>query len=286
MVPADEPSGDEKEEKKKKPKLDRPVDKWELNPFTNPARGDELVLQHWTKEKEKDDVYPFSRFNKRSKVVTYTEEEYKKVVAPITSDWDKLETDVLFDLCERFSLRFIVIADRFSYELDEKLTQLNCTDVGTGQNTKLRKRDQKALIKKSRKDRTVDEIKDRYYVVAKEILTLRDELKNPIVVKPFNFEMEVRRKNNLEKLFMRTKDQVEREKYLIQALKKIDQKLKKEEKEERTLAKLKATDMEYMRLPQELEKVNPKSQKRDGSRAYSGVMLLSNRFQSKLPVSE
>ena len=44
MVPADEPSGDEKEEKKKKPKLDRPVDKWELNPFTNPARGDELVL--------------------------------------------------------------------------------------------------------------------------------------------------------------------------------------------------------------------------------------------------
>ena len=69
-------------------------------------------------------------------------------------------------------------------------------------------------------------------------------------------------------------------------MKKIDQKLKKEEKEERTLAKLKATDMEYMRLPQELEKVNSKTAKRDGSRAYSGVMLLSNRFQSKLPVSE
>ena len=69
-------------------------------------------------------------------------------------------------------------------------------------------------------------------------------------------------------------------------MKKIDQKLKKEEKEERTLANLKATDMEYMRLPQELEKVNSKSAKRDGSRAYSGVMLLSNRFQSKLPVSE
>ena len=152
--------------------------------------------------------------------------------------------------------------------------------------TKLRKRDQKALAKRGRKDRTVDEIKDRYYAVAKEVLTLRGEVKNPIVVKPFNFEMEVRRKNNLEKLFMRTKDQVEREKYLIQALKKIDQKLKKEEKEERTLAKLKATDMEYMRLPQELEKVNTKSAKRDGARAFSGVMLLSNRFQSKLPVSE
>ena len=121
--------------------------------------------------------------------------------------------------------------------------------------------------------------------MAKEVLTLRGEVKNPIVVKPFNFEMEVRRKNNLEKLFMRTKDQVEREKYLIQALKKIDQKLKKEEKEERTLAKLKATDMEYLRLPQELEKFSAKT-KRDGTRAFSGVMLLSNRFQSKLPVSE
>ena len=81
--------------------------------------------------------------------------------------------------------------------------------------------------------------------MSKEILTLRGETKNPIVVKPFNFELEVRRKNNLEKLFMRTKEQVEREKYLIQVLKKIDQKLKKEEKEEKTLAKLKANDFEY-----------------------------------------
>ena len=69
-------------------------------------------------------------------------------------------------------------------------------------------------------------------------------------------------------------------------MKKIDQKLKKEEKEERTLAKLKATDMEYMRMPQELEKFSGKAAKREGARAFSGVMLLSNRFQSKLPVSE
>ena len=118
------------------------------------------------------------------------------------------------------------------------------------------------------KDRTVDEIKDRYYSVAKQILTLRGETKNPIVVKPFNFELEVRRKNNLEKLFMRTKEQVEREKYLIQVLKKIDQKLKKEEKEEKTLAKLKATDIEMMKMPNELEKLNQKSQKKDGQRNF------------------
>ena len=41
MVPAEEASGDEKEEKKKAPKLERKVDKWVYNSFTNPARGDE-----------------------------------------------------------------------------------------------------------------------------------------------------------------------------------------------------------------------------------------------------
>ena len=102
MVPAEEASDDEKEEKKKVPKLDRPVDKWVFNAFTNPARGDNAVLHHWTKEKEANDAYPFARFNKRVQVVSYTADEYKKVIAPITSDWDKLETDVLFDLCERF----------------------------------------------------------------------------------------------------------------------------------------------------------------------------------------
>ena len=68
------------------------------------------------------------------------------------------------------------------------------------------KRDAPATSKRTFKDRTVDELKDRYYKVSAEILKLRGETENPIVQKPFNFEMEVRRKNNLEKIFMRTRD--------------------------------------------------------------------------------
>ena len=37
-------------------------------------------MYHWMKEKETNEAYPFARFNKKPRVVNYTEEEYKKVV--------------------------------------------------------------------------------------------------------------------------------------------------------------------------------------------------------------
>jgi hypothetical protein len=114
-------------------------------------------------------------------------------------------------------MRFIVVADRFSAEHQDRLNQLNC------QTAPKRKRDAKSARKQAPvKDRSVDEIKARYFSVSKEILKLRGETKHPIVVKPFNYEMEVRRKNNLEKIFMRTKDMIEQEKYYLQQLKRID----------------------------------------------------------------
>ena len=45
------------------------------------------------------------------------------------SDWDRLETDVLFELCERFHLRFIAIADRFSLKLQERIDDINCMEA-------------------------------------------------------------------------------------------------------------------------------------------------------------
>ncbi|RZR88799.1 hypothetical protein BHM03_00016423, partial [Ensete ventricosum] len=50
-------------------------------------------------------------------VVKYTDEEYKKhLTDPVVLwMWSKEETDQLFDFCERFDLRFIIIADRFPY---------------------------------------------------------------------------------------------------------------------------------------------------------------------------
>ena len=122
MVPVEELETAKNEEGKTKvvSKLNRPVDKWVWHPFVNSARSDGLRLSHWMKDKEREDAYPFARFNKKPRMVTYTDEEYAKVIKPMKSDWDKLETDVLFDLLDRFSLRFIVIADRFADEVKEK----------------------------------------------------------------------------------------------------------------------------------------------------------------------
>jgi DNA methyltransferase 1-associated protein 1 len=107
---------------KKERNYKKAVDRWVWHGFNNPARQDPLVLHHWTKAKETDEVYPFAKFNRKVEVIRYTDQEYAKAMDLLNSrphgkvantDWSKEETDHLFDLCEQFSLRFIVIADRF-----------------------------------------------------------------------------------------------------------------------------------------------------------------------------
>lgn len=82
-------------------------------------------------------------------------------------------------------------------------------------------------------ERTVDEIKDRYYTVVRAILLHRGEPNHPIAIKAFNYKQEKQRKENLEKLFTRTKDDNEKERQLIAELRKLDTLIKKTEKDEK-----------------------------------------------------
>jgi hypothetical protein len=45
----------------------------------------------------------------------YNDEEYDSLIKtlPSSHDWSREETDYLLSMCERFDLRFIVIADRY-----------------------------------------------------------------------------------------------------------------------------------------------------------------------------
>ena len=106
----------------------------------------------------------------------------------------------------------------------------------------------------------MDEIKDRYYAVAKALLELRGQTDHPIVKKPFNFEQEVKRKINTEKLLMRTKEQHEREKLLVNELKKVEQRIKKEEKEEKSFRKLIYDDQSFAIPPQISNSSNPEGE--------------------------
>jgi DNA methyltransferase 1-associated protein 1 len=75
------------------------------------------MLTHWIKAHVIPPAYPFAKFNVRSQVTTYSEEEYEKAIAlvqdPLMTDWTKEQTDLLFKLCTRFDLRWIIIGDRF-----------------------------------------------------------------------------------------------------------------------------------------------------------------------------
>ena len=94
--------------------------KWQKKPFC--ARGNQM--SHWTKNSTHVDVNQFDRFDCKTEVIRYNSlQEYKSAgldKRPSSSCWTKDETDCLMDLCQRFDLRFIIIADRFVDYLKEK----------------------------------------------------------------------------------------------------------------------------------------------------------------------
>ncbi len=49
----------------------------------------------------------------QAQLFRYTNEEYEQLIRSDSPGWTKEETDHLMDLCDRFDLRFTVIADRF-----------------------------------------------------------------------------------------------------------------------------------------------------------------------------
>ncbi|KAJ9547583.1 hypothetical protein OSB04_020126 [Centaurea solstitialis] len=150
---------------------------WEWLAFTNSARKDNLQLYHWVRVVNGTPPtgdYSFAKYNKSVDVVKYTDEEYEKHLTDPA--WTKEETDQLFDLCERFDLRFVVIADRFS------------------------------------SSRSVEELKNRYYSVSRAVLIARapseaDVSGHPIVKEPYNISQEIERKRALSMVLSQTKHQ-------------------------------------------------------------------------------
>ncbi|XP_058199441.1 SWR1-complex protein 4 isoform X1 [Rhododendron vialii] len=164
---------------------------WQWLPFTNSARKDTLQLYHWVRVVNAvppTGDYSFAKYNKSVDLVKYTDEEYEKYLTDPM--WTKKDTDQLFDLCERFDLRFVVIADRFS------------------------------------SSRTVEELKDRYYSVCRAILLARaaspgDVSGHPLVKEPYNVSHEIDRKRALSMVLSQTKQQERKDAEVLAEAKRI-----------------------------------------------------------------
>ncbi|KAM5558417.1 SWR1-complex protein 4 [Rosa sericea] len=185
LMPAIEPS-----QLKKRPPSDEKIT-WQWLPFTNSARKDDLQLYHWVRVVNgapPTGDYSFAKYNKTVDVIKYTDEEYEKYLTDPM--WTKEETDQLFDLCQQFDLRFIVIADRFP------------------------------------SSRTVEELKDRYYSVSRHILiaraaSLADVSGHPLVKEPYKVTQEKERKRALSMVLSQTKNQERKDAEVLAEAKRI-----------------------------------------------------------------
>nr|CAI9706576.1 unnamed protein product [Rangifer tarandus platyrhynchus] len=136
---------------------------------------------------------------KTVQVPVYSEQEYQLYLHD--DAWTKAETDHLFDLSRRFDLRFVVIHDRYDHQQFKK--------------------------------RSVEDLKERYYHICAKLANVRampgTELKIPV----FDAGHERRRKEQLERLYNRTPEQVAEEE-----LRKIEARKQEREKRSRDLQKL------------------------------------------------
>ncbi|KAJ7524465.1 hypothetical protein O6H91_17G007100 [Diphasiastrum complanatum] len=197
---------------------------WRWLPFTTSARTDNLQLYHWVRTE--DGVaplgdYAFAKYNKTVEIIRYTDEEYTKYL--MDPNWTRQETDELFDLCEQFDLRFIIIADRIAPH------------------------------------RSVEELKNRYYSVAKTIVLARaatpeDVADHTLVKDTYNMQYEVERKRALGIMLSQSRQQ-EREdaEVLAEARRIMEARLITKVEDEAELAATLATSSAVM---DEMEKIS------------------------------
>jgi DNA methyltransferase 1-associated protein 1 len=155
-------------------------------------------------------TYHFDQFDVRIDLPTYSDQEYEQFLQD--EDWTKDETDYLWSLCGDFDLRWIIIADRYDYQ---------------------------------DKQRTMEDLKDRYYSAVRKLLLGQtpESLMTTTQLETYNSykwdkSKEIERKEYVENLYKRTPEQIAEENALMAELKRIEAYEKKSRAEREELMNL------------------------------------------------
>ncbi|PLN75478.1 DNA methyltransferase 1-associated protein DMAP1 [Aspergillus taichungensis] len=210
---------------------------WRMTPFSNSARSDGLILNHWQRQPEvskapalegsamevdgpkEEESTPqalgqeslFAKYNIKARVPRrYTDEEYNRHLK--NDDWSRAETDYLMDLVEEYDLRWVVIADRYDFQ-----PQPVDAEANTG-----------ALVP-AKRVRTMEQMKGRYYFVSASMLALEHppsemseaEFDLHEKMMKFDADRERARKELAALQLNRTADEVREESILLEELKRI-----------------------------------------------------------------
>ncbi|KAL5420822.1 hypothetical protein PMIN06_001943 [Paraphaeosphaeria minitans] len=221
-----------------------PAKKWVQQPFANEARGDGLVLKHWRRKpttappvqdgedtlmKDGESAEPhvekstdFLKYSIQVDLPTFTDEEYDAYLR--SDDWSREETDYLFEVVKDYSYRWAVIWDRYDYQPGSRshLTQeTDNADAG---------RAMAALPFAPTKQRTVEDLKARFYHISAKLMKLRipemqmdaEQYTLYETLSKFNPELEGNRKLLAAALMNRSMDEVKEEEFLLAELQRIN----------------------------------------------------------------
>ena len=163
--------------------------------------------------------YYFAKFNVMVNVPEYTDEEYENHLQH--PDWSKDETDYLFDLCRQYDLRWIIIGDRYDYQVLQPTAEEVESAEPPSEPTD-------SLLSRT-KPRTVEYLKARYYQVSAALLALRrpvqdmtpEEFAQHEILAKYSASTEMRRKEIATNLANRTSAEVEEEAILLTELRRI-----------------------------------------------------------------
>ena len=197
-----------------------------------------MILRHWSKKKEPnhptfpatpaesnsaaepeqenkatkpEPTYHFAKFNVKLEKPEYTDAEYE--IHLKSEDWDRSETDYLIETVHEWDLRWVVIADRYEYQ------------PGDG-----RSQDANSMAEHTTpKERSMEDLKSRYYQVASKIMALRHPLSKMSAAEfethqkmtKFDPVCETKRKKLVQGLLSRTAEEVQEEELLLGELKRI-----------------------------------------------------------------